>query len=212
MRHARWAVSLGWLAAALSATTAAAQDNELRRIHVMPYAGMFVFNDSDLTDATGVEVDPGAILGVRGGYAFARSWQVEAAYGYAPLSTETSEFQEGEPGVPTGDLTAHLFYGAVDYLLEYEDNPTKLLLAAGLGFMILDPEGEGADSEGGFMLELGVGFTHPMRDWITIRGEARDHMVFCSAAEGVGDSSACPFEDDLLHHFELSAGVQFWIY
>lgn len=209
MRHARWAAGPLVLLALLSGSTARAQEIALWRFNVSPYAGVFVFDDDEL-DELGVEVDIGPILGGRVGYSLAPSWQIEAAYGIAPLSTEISEFVVDEtPEAELGDLTVHLFYGAINYLLAYEANPTKLLLTAGVGGLIQDPEG--GDSDGDFLLELGIGFTHPARDWITIRGEARDHIAFCSA-EGVGETSACPVDDDVLHHIEVSGAVQFWLF
>jgi hypothetical protein len=212
MKHARWAIFPLVLAAILFGSTARAQDPALRRFNVAPYVGAFFFDDDELSQSLGVEVDIGALFGARAGYEIAPAWQIEGAYGYSSLSTEVTEFQ-GDPGdVELGEITAHLIYGAIDYLLFYRDNPTALLLSAGVGTIILDGEGEASDPEAEFLLDLGIGFTHPVRDWITFRGEARDHMQFCGAAEGVGDTSACPADDDVLHHIEVSAGAQFWIF
>jgi hypothetical protein len=212
MRHAPQAVFPLVLAAILIGSPAQAQDTMLRRFNVAPYVGVFFFDDDELTQSLGVEVDVGALFGARAGYAINPSWQIEGAYGYTSLSTDVTEFQ-GDPATEDlGEITAHLLYGAIDYLLRYRDNPTALLLSAGAGTIILDPEGENADREAEFLLDLGVGFTHPVRDWITFRGDARDHMHFCGAAQGVGDSSACPTDDDVLHHIEVSAGAQFWIF
>ena len=73
-----------------------------------------------------------------------------------------------------------------------------------------DPEvGDGSTDP---MLELGVGFTHPVRTWITVRGDLRDHMTFCGAPDTSGESSACPGGDELLHNFEVSAALQFWLF
>lgn len=212
MRHGRWAVSSVILATILVASAARAQDYEARRVNVSPYVGIFIFDDQELTDVTGVEVDAGPILGARAGFALSRSWEVEGAYGFSPLSTEISEFEGPGSDQGVADITAHLLYGAVNYSLAYRDNPTELLLMAGLGVMILDPEVEGADSSTDPMLELAVGFTHPVRDWIFIRGDARDHLTFCSAADEPGESTACPGDDELLHNLEVSAALQFWVY
>lgn len=209
MRHARWLIG----SLMLTVFAAASADAQvLRSFNVSPYIGAFFFDDESLSDVAGVEVDAAVILGARVGYAFARSWQIEGAYGYAPLSTEPSEFQGGGDPEELADIKAHLLYGAINYLLTYEENPTALLLTAGGGLMILDPDVEGADNTSDPMLELGVGFTHPLRDWITIRGDARDHIVFCGGPELVGETSACPAGDETLHNFEVSAGLQFWLY
>ena len=212
MRHARRAILPLILGTILIGSTAQAQDTALRRFNVGPYAGVFFFDDDELVDALGVEVDVGALLGARFGYALDRSWQIEGVYGITSLSTEVTEFQGDQGEEELGEITAHLIYGAIEYLLRYEDNPTALLLSAGAGTIILDPEGEGADAEAEFLLDLGIGFTHPVSDWITFRGDVRDHIHFCGGAEGVGDTSACPADDDVLHHIEVSAGAQFWLF
>lgn len=170
-------------------------------MHLMPYAGVLVYDDGEL-EAQGIEVDIGPVVGARVGFALARSWQIEAAYGFAPMSTEPSDFSDDD--VDLGDLNAHIFYGAINYLLGYEGNPTRLLLAAGAGGVIMDPEP--GSRTGSFLIDFGVGFTHPVRDWITFRGEVRDHVTFCSAPE-----TGCPTDDDVLHHLEISAGLQFWL-
>lgn len=206
MRHARW--WFGSLAmTAVLASTAAAQ---APRFHVSPTVGFFLFDDDAITEAVGVEVEPAVIFGARLGYAFARSWQVEGGYGYAPLSTEPAQFQEGDPELELADLDAHVLYAAINYLLTYAENPTAFLLSAGGGIMILNPEV--GDSSTDPMIDFGVGFTHPLSDRISIRGEARDHMVFCGAPDFNFESSACPLDDETLHNFEVSASLQFWFY
>ena len=211
MRHGRWAVSSVILATILVASAARAQNYEARRVNVSPYVGIFLLDDQELTDAVGVEVDAGPLLGGRVGVALSPSWEVEGAYGISPLSTEVSEFEGPGSDQNLADITAHLLYGAVNYSIVYRDNPTELLLMAGFGFLILDPEGEG-DNTSDPMLELAVGFTHPVRDWIFIRGDLRDHLAFCSAIDQVGESSACPTDDEMLHNIEVSAALQFWVY
>lgn len=209
MRHARCLIGFAILMI-LAATTANAQT--LHRFHVGPYVGIFFFDDESLTDTAAVEVDVATILGARAGFAFARSWQIEAGYGFAGLSTESSEFQGGGDPDELADIDAHLLYGAINYLLTYEENPTALLLTAGGGVMILNPDVEDVDGTTDPMLELGAGFTHPLRDWITIRGDARDHVVFCSGPEFAFESSACPGGDETLHNIEISATLQFWLH
>lgn len=205
MRHACWLIGSLVLTVAV-ASTASAQTRG--SFHVSPTVGFFLFDDESITQAGGVEIEPAVIFGARFGYAFAPSWQVEAGYGFAPLSTELSMFQEGGSEEDLADLDAHLIYGAINYLLRYADNPTAFLLSAGGGVMILSPdEGDGTTNP---MLELGAGFTHPLSDRIAIRGEARDHLVFCGAPEFDFESSACPSGDETLHNFEVSASLQFW--
>jgi hypothetical protein len=212
MRHGRWAVSSVILATILVASAARAQNYEARRVNVSPYVGIFKFDDQELTDVTGVEVDAGPLLGARVGVALSRSWEVEGAYGYSLLSTEASQFEGSGDDVVLADLTAHLLYGAVNYSLAYRDNPTELLLMAGFGLLILDPETDVGDNATDPMLELAVGFTHPVRDWIFIRGDLRDHLTFCSAADEAGEGTACPGSDEMLHNLEVSAALQFWVY
>jgi len=208
MRHARWAVCSAVAVTILAASTASAQDFEARRLNVSPYVGVFLLDDEQLTEVAAVEVDPGAILGARIGYAITSSWQVEAGYGFAALETEPSEFDEADPEDVIADLDAQVWYGAIIYSLAYREIPTALLLTAGYGVLILEPEG--GDRVSDPMLDLGVGFTHPIRSWITIRGDARDHMSFCSAEPG--GTSACQGGDELLHNFEVSVALQFWIF
>jgi len=209
MRHARWAVCSAIVVMILAASTARAQDYEARRFNVGPYVGVFLLDDEQLTEVAAVEVDPGVILGARMGFALAKSWQLEAGYGFAGLKTEPSEFDEDAPPDLVADLDTHLLYGAINYLLAYRDNPTALVLTAGAGVLILDPEAFDRSTDP--MLELGAGFTHPIRTWITFRGDARDHVSFCSVPDS-GESSACPGGDEVLHNFEVSGGLQFWIF
>jgi hypothetical protein len=61
------------------------------------------------------------------------------------------------------------------------------------------------------MIPLAVGFTHPVNDWITFRGDVRDHIQFCSEAESEGDFAPC-IGDEMLNHFEVSGGLEFWLW
>ncbi len=207
MRHARWMIGSLFLITLLAS---AANGQESYRFHVSPYAGIFLFDDQALQDDTGFEVNTAVILGARLGYAFARSWQVEGGYGYASLTSEPSSFQSGLDEQTAVDMEAHLLYGAIDYLLTYANNPTALLLTAGGGVMILSPDS--GDHATDPMIELGTGFTHPVSDRVTVRGDARDHIVFCSQPDFSFEFGACPGGDKTLHNFEVSAAIQFWLH
>lgn len=175
-------------------------------LQLNPYVGAFVFDDSELNDV-GLEVNIGPILGARLVAPFGRVWWLEGAYGFAFLSVEESEFRD-EPGDVEADLGAHLFYGAAVYRIGGEDVATELLLSAGLGAILLDPET--GDSATELMIPLGVGFTHPVNEWITFRGDVRDHVVFCTASDDAeqGEFTAC-LDDEGLNNFEISAGLLF---
>lgn len=208
MKHARWAIASMVLVTVLAAPAARAQ--ELRRFNVSPYVGIFIFDDEQLTDEFGVEVNGAAILGGRVGFAITRSWEIEGGYGYAALKTEPSEFSDEIDDEDIADIDAHLLYGGINYLLGYRDNPTRLLLSAGGGVLMLKPEV--GDDTSDPVLELAAGFTHPVRHWITVRGELRDHMTFCSAPDAAGEASACAAGDITLHNIEVSAALQFWLF
>ena len=65
------------------------------------------------------------------------------------------------------------------------------------------------------MISIAAGFTHPVGDRVDLRGEVRDHIVFCSSdgLDALGDleeASACFFDDETLNHIEISGGVEFW--
>jgi hypothetical protein len=90
MKHARWAIFPLVLAAILFGSTARAQDPALRRFNVAPYVGAFFFDDDELSQSLGVEVDIGALFGARAGYEIAPAWQIEGAYGYSSLSTKAT--------------------------------------------------------------------------------------------------------------------------
>lgn len=175
-------------------------------LHLNPYVGAFVFDDSELNDA-GLEVNIGPIIGARLVAPFGRAWSLEGAYGFAFLSVEESEFRDGLGDVEA-DLGAHLFYGAAIYRIGGQDVATELLLTAGAGAIFLDPET--GDSATELMVPLGVGFTHPVNEWITFRGDVRDHIVFCTASDDAeeGEFTAC-LDDEGLNNFEISAGLLF---
>jgi hypothetical protein len=214
MRPVRWtlvAITIPFLFGAAAPAAAQRPSEGWVRVAVNPYVGVLFLDDDDLRDPGGVEIDPGPLLGGRLGVALGEDWRFEGAYGWASGTVEESEFVDF-PVFDIGDsmdLSIHLFYGAVDYLISSGEAPTRLLLSAGAGFMMIDPE-EG-ESDADFMATLGAGFTHPVNDWITFRGEARDHIVFCAAPERAGEFALC-LEDEPLHNFEVSGGLEFWVF
>lgn len=200
-------IAIAGLVAAFSAggppASLVAQGIEGWRVFVNPYVGAFVFDDSELNDI-GREVNIGPLLGVRGTVPLTPVWWVEAAYGLAWMTVEPSEFQDDTEDIER-DLAQHLLYAAAGYRIGSDELPTRLLLSAGAGISVLSPEG--GDTAAHFMIPLGVGFTHPVNDWITFRGDAVDHIVFCTAQSG-DDFSAC-LDDEALNHIQLSGGLQF---
>jgi hypothetical protein len=212
MRPGRW-IFVALLAAvglALAATPAAlAQGQTGTRVGVNPYVGAFIFDDGEL-QGIGREANLGPTLGARLNVGVGRSWQFDVGYGYAQVETELSEFVDFPDPEDQIELDVHSVYGAVDYFLGgSQEIPTRLLLSAGLGFMVINPE-EG-DGDASFMIPLAVGFTHPVNDWITFRGEVRDHLQFCSAADAAGEFAPCA-GDEMLNHLEVSGGLEFWVW
>ncbi len=192
----------------MSTTSARAQNPG--SIVINPYAGAIVFDDGAVNDL-GLEVDVGAIFGGRLIVSLPGNFRLFGAYGYAPLSMEASEFV-GEPLAITDlDANSHVYYGGFEYNLYSRVSPTTLLLSAGIGGMTVDLEG--VDDQTDFLASLGVGFTHRASDRITFRAEVRDHIMFCSSdAGGVVEEIAACFNDEILNHFEISGGLEVWLY
>jgi len=212
MRPGRW-IFVALLAAGslspASTPAALAQDLTSKRIGVNPYVGVLLFDDGELQEI-GREANAGPVLGARLNVGVGRSWQFDVGYGYAQVETELSEFTDFPDPEDQIELDVHSIYGAADYFIGgSQEIPTRLLLSAGLGFMIINPE-EG-DGDASFMIPLAVGFTHPVNDWITFRGDVRDHLQFCSEAESEGDFAPC-IGDEMLNHFEVSGGLEFWLW
>lgn len=208
MRPTRWILpALAWLLATADPTAAQLPEERTVRLVANPYVGVFVFDDSDLKDDFGLEVDIGPMLGVRVGASLGDDWLVEGAWGYASATVERSEFVDFPPGELEQDLAVHLLYAAGNYFIDTEVAPTRLMLGGGLGVAIVDPETGEADAD--FMIDLAAGFTHPINDRITFRGEFRDHIGFCQPADEEDEFFACA-EEEPLHHFEISGGLQFW--
>lgn len=207
-RSARTALAFAILAFAVPAAARAQTERDLR-LFVNPYIGAFAFDDDELGNV-GREANIGVILGGRLGWELARAWAVEAGYGFATFATEDSEFDDQFDEAEV-DVDAHLLYGAIDYFIFSDEAPTRLLLTAGLGTIILS--GEDSESDADFLATFGVGFTHPVRPWITFRGEVRDHIGFCSAQSDANDDELqfC-FDDEPLNNFEISGGLEFWVY
>ena len=185
-------------------TSLGAQATREWEVHVNPYVGVLVFDDSELNEV-GREANIGPLLGGRVTVPLSRAWWVEGAYGYAALTVEPSDSRDPQAAADH-DLGVHLFYGAAGYLIGSREVPTRLLLSAGLGGITLQPEGD--DSTTHFLATVGVGFTHPVNDWITFRGDARDLVEFCREDDASGAFRAC-LNDEALNHIEVSGGLQF---
>ena len=212
MRPGRW-IFVALLAAAgfVPAVTpvALAQGVTGTRVGVNPYFGAFVFDDGEL-QAIGREANLVPMLGTRLNIGVNRRWQFDIGYGYAQVETELSEFVDFPDPEDQIELDVHSLYGAADFFIGgSQEIPTRLLLSAGLGFMIVNPETGDGDLD--FMIPLAVGFAHPFNDRITFRGEVRDHIQFCSGADTAGEFAPC-LGDELLDHFEVSGGLEFWVW
>lgn len=211
MRSGRW-IFVALLAAGLApagTSSAHAQGVTGTRVGVNPYVGAFIFDDGEL-QPIGREANTVPMLGARLNVGVSRRWQFDVAYGYAQVETELSEFVDFPDPEDQIELDVHSFYGAADFFIGgNQEIPTRLMLSAGLGFMVVNPE-EG-DGDLDFMIPVAVGFTHPMNDWITFRGEVRDHIQFCSTADTAGEFAPC-LGDELLDHFEVSGGLEFWVW
>jgi hypothetical protein len=211
MRQGRWIIVALLAVAGLPAATPAvlAQDRQGTRVGVNPYVGVLLFDDGELQEI-GREANVGPILGGRLNVGVGRNWQFDVGYGYAQVETELSEFVDFPDPEDQIELDVHAIYGAVDYFIGgSQEIPTRLLLSAGLGFMVINPEV--GDGDASFMIPLAVGFTHPVNDRITFRGEVRDHVQFCSAADESGEFAPC-VGDEMLNHFEVSGGLEFWLW
>ncbi|MCK5439816.1 MAG: hypothetical protein KAI97_07715, partial [Gemmatimonadetes bacterium] len=126
-------------------------------IAINPYGGALIFDDGAVNDL-GLEVDVGAIFGGRLIVALPGNFRLFGAYGYAPLTMDTSSFV-GEPlSAPELDVNSHLFYGGLEYNMFSRVSATTLLLSAGVGGMVFDVES--VDDEADLLVSLGVGFTH----------------------------------------------------
>ncbi|HUF90195.1 MAG TPA: hypothetical protein VMR66_09465 [Gemmatimonadota bacterium] len=210
MRPGRW-IFVALLAAAgfSSPADVRAQDPTGTRVGINPYFGVFIFDDGELQEI-GREANVVPMLGARLNVGLSRNWQLDFGYGYAQPETELSEFVDFPDVEEQFELDVHSLYAAIDYMIGgTQDIPTRLLLSAGLGLLIVNPEVGDGDAD--FMIPLALGFTHPINDWITFRGEVRDHVHFCSTSDTAGEFSPCR-GDELLNHFEVSGGVQFWVW
>lgn len=193
-----------WIAVAALALPAAPADAQVR-LEVNPYAGVLVFDDSELEER-GLEVNPAAMVGARVVVGLTDRWRAEGGWGIAHSSIEPSEFtQFPDPDLDV-DVNVHVFYGAANLLVLDPDVRTKLLLTAGAGGVAVDPAN--GDVGTNFAINLGVGFTHPVNDWITFRGDVRDHLAFCSGEPGSEKFQSCS-GDEVLNHVEVSAGLEF---
>lgn len=205
----RTSLHLGLAIAMLVAAASRAPAQSYDRLAVNLYGGALIFDDGAVNDL-GLEVDVGPIVGGRLVVALGSDWRLVGGYGYMPLDMEASQFQVAVPDVDL-DLNAHLFYGGAEYLLRARQTETALLLSAGAGAMVVDLEG--IDETTDLMFTAAAGFTHPVNDRIAFRGEVRDYIVLCDAEdEGVVVAAAICFTDETLNHFEISGGLEVWLY
>lgn len=195
-----------WIAVAAIVSLAGPAEAQIHW-ELNPYAGVLVFDDSELEEL-GFEIDPGAMIGARVGAALAERWRVEGGWGVARSSIEPSEFVEFPDPDEAEDVNVHVLYGAVNLLVLDPEVRTKLLLTGGAGGVIVDPASDASDAGFDFAINLGVGFTHPVNEWITFRGDLRDHLTFCSNDLDDDEFRACT-GDEVLNHVEVTAGLEF---
>ncbi|MDX1623207.1 MAG: hypothetical protein R3199_04415 [Gemmatimonadota bacterium] len=211
MRPTRWIPATFAAAAALLLVTpspAQVRTERNARPWLNPYAGVLAFDNGGIEDA-GIEVDVAGTVGARIVVELGERWQVEAGYGFAPLTLEASEFVAFPESGLERDVNAHLFYATGGLFVGSEEVPTRLLLTAGAGGIALDPEEGESDTD--FMVTLGAGFTHPVNDWILFRGDLRDHVLFCEAPPRGADPTSC-VDEDTLHNIEVTGGLEFRLF
>lgn len=181
---------------------------------INPYAGVFMADDGGLKDAGAdegldVSVDPAVLFGGRLGFVSAANWGFEAGYGYSPLKLTVGE---GTDNFEV-DATAQLFYGALNYIFPTA-SAAKIFLSAGAGGIHIsgdeaDFDADAKTSSTDLLANVGAGVMWQMNDRLAIRGDIKDHIEFCKAADTLDDFSACPLDDKALNHIEVSAGVAF---
>ncbi|MFN2383292.1 MAG: outer membrane beta-barrel protein [Gemmatimonadota bacterium] len=180
---------------------------------VNPYAGVFIADEGGLQDfgdeeGFTVSIDPAMLVGARLGYMSAANWGFEAGYGYSPLSLSVDEDSSFDV-----DVTAQLFYGALNYTFP-SSSAAKFFLSVGAGG--INVSGEEADfeedaetSSTDLLANIGGGVMWWLNDRLSLRADIKDHMDFCKASETEEDFSACPLDDKMLNHIEVSGGVAF---
>lgn len=205
----RTAAVLLLLAAGLAtATGAPAQPDPTAVVHLDPWIGAFVFDDDEV-GAVGREVDVGWVVGARVGVPIGPRWEIEGGYGFAPLTSEASEFRD-ELDAGQVDLDLHLAYAGVNVRFG-GDAATRLVLGAGFGVAAVRPD-RGRDQTDP-VVRIGVGFSHPLNDRLALRGDLEDHVQFCDAPDlsvvdlDPGAFLAC-LDDDPLNHIAVSGGLQ----
>ncbi len=169
--------------------------------YVQPVVGIFIPDDDEM-EAIGIEFDTALLLGVQGGYVLTPSWEMTLTYAFSPLY---GRFEEGftEPGQHDN---AHMYYGAVQYTpLRHE--ALALLLSAGVGGLIISPEGTATSSHDPLM-NLGGGLRWHESARLAVQGLIQDNVHFCRRqGQNQGRLTLCPPEDRILHHFQISAGI-----
>lgn len=218
-----------WFALTIALTTvlagsARAQDDyddepDSLRWSITPYAGVFLINDDEL-GGVGMELDsPVPIFGARVGYLLSEHWEVEAGYGYAPLSATSEE----EASEIDGDL--HVYHGTFGYLAPARgEGRARVRLSAGLGGMRYSYDAFMRRNEAGDVVELidtswanelvllfGAGFEVDAGERVAFRADARDHAQFCNEEDvpinETEDFSHCPLDSTVLGNPEFTGGL-----
>lgn len=208
MSQSRWNLVVFTFALAvlpLWAVDGLAQTQDRTWIGLNPYVGILLLDDSELK-TIGREINIAPLVGLRFSIAPTRSWVIDAGYGFAPAETEVSQFNNERPE-EKADLHTHLLYGAVNYVISSKEAPTRLILVAGVGAAFFDLEtSDSSDSQ--FMFNLGLGFTHPVGEWIIFRGDFKDHITFCRGPTEITDTTLC-VSDATMNNLEFSGGLVF---
>lgn len=182
------------VAGLLVALAAEARAQSRPAVTVVPYAGGFRLDDSEL-EPFGIGIDSGLLVGIRVEHPLGGRWAVGGSYGYGP-------FTVGATGVPISvDGAAHLYYGTVAWSV-WTGAP-EVRVSAGLGGVTLTSDLDASFTNA--LLGFGAGLAYPLTDRLGLRADIRDFLHFCAGAEP-GELSGCR-EDTVLDHFEMSAGL-----
>jgi hypothetical protein len=182
---------------------------------INPYVGIFLADEGGLeeladTEGIDVSVDPAALVGARLNYTPGSSWSFEAVYGYSPVSIGFSDQEESLEL----DADVHLYYAAVNYTIP-GSRAAEIFFSGGAGGILVradeDLFQDAENSSNDFLLNVGAGLLWWVNERLAVRGDVKDHIQFCNAADNEEDFSACPLDDNMLNHIEASGGVSFLI-
>ena len=131
MRVVRWTLITIPVLLLTAASAAAQRPAEgWVRVALNPHAGVLVLDDGDLEEERGLEVDAGPLLGARLAVALGEDWRLDGTWAWASGSVEASDFAPPSPGQ---DLSIHLIYGSVGYLISTAEVPFGGVKQSGLG-------------------------------------------------------------------------------